>query len=242
MNEIRQFINEIKKINNNNLINETTYSRVVQILRGVVPSIRSVGILTAENPDGNQETPEFNKRANKELIDDLMKMHLGFHAIKGKYGVEENSFLVPNIRYDEVLELGRKYDQESVIFGEKTYMEKDGETYTGMVFRLILCETGEIDSERSVFINDNDLDDFYSEVKGRKFVIPFFDMPGKDYSNATWHDDLRGKIAGVEDVPPNLQERIDISLRRIFSDNPSKKSLWLHRNVIHKIVSETKKN
>jgi hypothetical protein len=119
------------------MINESGYPRVANMLRGLVPSIRTIGIITAQNPNGIKETDEYHKRANYELVGELRRMNLGPIPVKGKYGSEEDSFIVPNITYNELMGLGEKYKQESVVYGEKTTTSKDGKDYTGMEFKMI---------------------------------------------------------------------------------------------------------
>ena len=40
--------------------------------------------------------------------------------IRGRFGNKERSFMIPNITRDDIVEAGKKFSQESVIFGEKT--------------------------------------------------------------------------------------------------------------------------
>ena len=49
---IRQCIREVKAAKYMNLLNESGYARVRQMMMGLVPSIDTLGILTAQNPGG----------------------------------------------------------------------------------------------------------------------------------------------------------------------------------------------
>ena len=55
---IRQCIREVKAANYMNLLNESGYARVRQMMMGLVPSIDTLGILTAQNPAGQAGDPE----------------------------------------------------------------------------------------------------------------------------------------------------------------------------------------
>lgn len=172
------------------LISESKFSRIANILRGNVPKIQTIAFLTAENPNGKPASKEFNIEKNKELVKMLKSANLGFHHVLGKYGGEENSFMVNNITKDEALDLGAKFNQHSIIFGERV---TSGD-YFGMKFQLIGTDEdnyNQIMGQQEVFININDAEDYYSEVRGRKFQIPFYD---DNYNDAQWGKDNLGKI------------------------------------------------
>jgi hypothetical protein len=119
--------------------------------------------------------------------------------------------------------LGNKYDQQSIVYGEKN------ET-GGMNFYLIECSTGEVWGTRKVFVNLDNPSDNYSEVSGIRFVIPFAtidefikDQEGKDlmvngkrqfrkrdYSDSDW-DGGRTSPSNVTtiDVDEMLNEQLE---------------------------------
>jgi hypothetical protein len=182
------------------LMQESGFAHVRRMLFGDVPTIRAVGILTAQNParevdldwQGKEPTSprDYNKRANKKLVDQLRAGNYGPVRVKGQFGLEEDSFLVPNISREEVLGLGRKYGQESVIWGEKR-TDKNKNPY--FRFEYIECATGETTSVRSMHMGSEDVqdrEDYFTKVKGRKFIIPFFGdpharkVPGEKYGTA----------------------------------------------------------
>lgn len=185
-------IKEIMQINTENEITEAGFSKVAQTLRGIVPSIKTIAIITAENPKGNELGSEENKMRNKQLKKDIsspgvgnggFRQYLrsgmyGFRQIKGQYGNLENPFLINNISKDEALRLGKKYDQDTIIFGE--VREQTDNNGVEMFFQLIKAYGDhEVEGTQRVFVTfgregESKPQDFYSEVKGRKFVIPFY--------------------------------------------------------------------
>ncbi len=167
------------------------------MLFGDLPQVKSVGILTAQNPRGQAAGAKFNKEANRELVNFLRSGNYGPIKAKGKFGGEEDSYIVPNISRDEVVALGRRFDQESVIWADKR-QDKNENPY--FQFEYIDSKSGNTESTRSVHVGSKDVqdrEDFYTQVKGRKFIIPFFDdeharkVPGKKY----------GTIADVPETP-----------------------------------------
>src|SRR5574344_3076243 len=123
------------------------------IMRGLVPSVKTFSILTAENPNGIEQDKDNNRIKNKELEKRLRSMNLGFIKVKGQYASEENSFFIPNITKDEALSLGKMFSQKSIIYGEKT---TEGE-YDTMTIQMIYTDEhfGALAAERKVFININ---------------------------------------------------------------------------------------
>jgi hypothetical protein len=184
------------------IMQESGFAHVRRMLFGDIPRIHTVGILTAQNPidfncdlnwhkgpPNNKE--EYNKRANQKLWDQLRAGNYGPIRVKGRFDkVDEDSFLVPNMSRDDVIELGRDYCQEAVIWGEKRTDKNDNPYFR---FEYIDCKTGEINSVRSIHIGNEDVQgrsDYYTKVKGRKFIIPFFGdpharkVPGSKYGMA----------------------------------------------------------
>ncbi len=155
-------------------IDESGFPRLMNIMRGNVNSVDKVGIVTAENPQNQPLSNEENNKRMKSLISDVKSLNKGFIKINGNYNRPENSLAIINIDYDSLKKLSDKYNQESFIFGEKTKTDNDKTT---MSFSMINFDDSII-SNRDVVVSNKDVqnfDDFFSALKGRKFVIPFFD-------------------------------------------------------------------
>jgi len=225
-------IRKIIKETLNERLNESGYPRIKNIMRGVVPSVQTFGFITAENPYGKKTDTRFNKKANDRLRYDLKKHGLGYQMVKGKYGTEENTFFIPNISKNELLELGRKYEQESVIFGEK-----EGD-YDGMKFQMIFTDDryGQVDSERYVSLNmSDDTEDYYSEVKGRKFYIPFFD----DEHEFTAFKPESG-LVDKKSVHESVIGDIDLHIKKSLDENRVLGSRALNRHHVRRTIKENR--
>ncbi len=195
------------------------------LIHGLVPNVKTIGIITAENPHGKKANPVFNKSMNEKLEKRLREKNLGFVKVKGKYGNHENPFFVPNITKDEVLLLGKEYNQTDIIFGEK--IEEGNKD--GIRFSLIYSDhrMGDIIGQRDVFVDRKNADDYYTEIKGRKFQIPFFDDDMKDAEF--------GKGSGVihkSKVNEELQKRLNESAGFSLEPNRTEKSRWVERGYI----------
>lgn len=72
------------------------------------------GMLTAENPDATEQSEELNTQSNLIAIEWLKSKNYNPISIKGKYGIEENSFFVQNLSTEDAIEFANVFKQESV--------------------------------------------------------------------------------------------------------------------------------
>lgn len=166
-------------------LDEGGYTKLVRSLAGMEPSIDSVGIITAENPKAQELPASENRERNKDLARELRNLGYGFYQVRGKYGNVEKPFVIPNVSKDDVMKLGAQYDQDSIIYVEKTP--------EGSKAELIGTADNEYDIKSQVILPlATDVTDFYSLYKGRKFVIPFFDDVFQDKAL------VKGKVVDVE--------------------------------------------
>jgi len=153
-------------------LNEAGFARTRQAMVGVIPNIQTISFLTGENPGGEPAPREVNKENNAALEKRLRAGNYGFRKIQGKFGSPEKSFMVMNIPRSEATVLGKDFGQEAIIWGEK---REDDE---GVWFDFEYIEGDTTIETRQVSMSGADVqgrEDFYSQVKGRKFIIPFFD-------------------------------------------------------------------
>jgi hypothetical protein len=227
VNEMRNLMNKFEKLLNENVgeVEESKYSKVATAMRGLRPSIKTIAILTAENPQAKPMSKEFNSEANAKLVDDLRALKLGFKKIKGSYSereeddkspiVEENSFIVNNISMESAIKLGTKYKQESIIYAETGNVAKDGSI--AMTFRLIGTDKTNPDDYRkniatpqNVFINRDNEEEFYSRIGNRKFMIPFYGVT--EYlvdKDGKYELDKDGKYGIYKDESDKDRKRIE---------------------------------
>ena len=155
-------------------LNEAGFARTRQAMTGIVPTIETIAFLTGENPGGEPAPPAVNKENNAALEKRLRSRQLWVQKNQGKVRISRKVF-----HGDEYSSqrssyiLGQDFGQEAIIWGEK---QEDDE---GVYFNFEYIEGDDHYRDPTGFhvgsTDVQDREDFYSQVKGRKFLIPFFD-------------------------------------------------------------------
>jgi hypothetical protein len=105
-----------------------SYAHLRTMLAGLDDAVDTIGIISAWNPMGEKKSPKYNEMRTKKLRRDIRKGNLGRAiSIGGFYfGASEGSLLIPHITREYLLKLCAKYDQDTVIYGEK--VQRNGES------------------------------------------------------------------------------------------------------------------
>jgi hypothetical protein len=172
------------------------YPRLMSILKGKVPSIHTFGIISVDNPQGIAVSPEENNKKQAEFKQILSHAGYGYIQHKGKYGEFEKAFFIMNIRIADLLKWKSKFDQDSVIFGKVDQNEHK------VVFKLI-GDDGTRSIREDVLSLTSDDEEYYSEYKGRRFLIPFFD-DAYELRNAESNVPIEILDKNLEENPTNL--------------------------------------
>lgn len=112
-------------------------------------------VMTAENPNAQQLSPEENAERNERLRERLRELGLSFREVRGKYGNEENSIAISGITREQAMALGAEFEQESVL------------TRDGLVYG-----DGTVNPATGVELVGEEQDDFYSTLDdGTRFAV-----------------------------------------------------------------------
>lgn len=160
----------------------TETSKLTKLKRYVygLRSNEGVAIISPQNPRNQKLSDDENKRRLEQA-----KQHLSgkypYTVQTGMYGGKmEKSFIIKGIGQHEAEKLGRRWEQESIIY------IRPGQRLDERVFMFIECfpDAGISDAAARSMISrlvrrlhdvpDEALDNM-SVIGGRKFVIPFFD-------------------------------------------------------------------
>jgi len=202
------------------------------MMMGQVPSVETIGIMTAENPNAEKYSGKQNKQLNQSLMDELRSMNYGPVPIGGSFGHKESSFLIPNVTRQELANLGEKYSQEAVIWASKQ-SGTDGE-----FMRWEYMEGSNTIQTRDVSMGGSDVqgrEDYYSQKRGRKFIIPFFDPEYEDAQQSQGGRSIEKQVPPTdEEIPDGGQaKQLAESLKRrakLCTDmTRTSRSRWHHR-------------
>jgi hypothetical protein len=234
------------------ILTEAGRSRLLQILNGLVPSIRTFGIITAENPMGEKFPEKINEERNNRLRDLLNSGYWGYRQVLGKYGNEEHPFFIRNIILDDLIRFAIDFKQESFIFAQNytnlgakgvefSYYEqkKTGNKEVEDGIEISVGDKKFLNTRiRKIYINAEDEKDFYTEYKGKKFNIPFFD-------DATIHDENLDGFFVVPDLifpyTESIKEKIqEINIRQVslIEDNVCGYTAYAQRGIIKNLLHE----
>jgi hypothetical protein len=212
---LRGLIDQVIKENRMNLVEERigmSFEDFREILKDTSRKggVQRLGIMTSENPHGVDAGEEENKSLMKDFGQFLSEKGLQYVAIGGKYGNPENSYIILNPTMLDMVSFGKMYGQASVIYAQKMRRITTDDS-ASIHFRFDYIQTEPdgtdkpkfdpqeyyiVDSQDMVAVTDKD--DFYSELQGTKFTIPFFsgrEMPDERYTTAT---DVEGEIDALK--------------------------------------------
>lgn len=157
------------------ILDETSRrQKAQQAILGKNHRVKTLAIISAENPMGMKASREYNDRSTEEMINSLKIGHYKWFKVKGLYNNPENSVIIYNISLEDTQFLCYKYNQESVVFvdmtspdGEISYQYWEGNDHNS---KLILKH------EEHRLVNAQNDSDYYTEIcRHFKFRIPFFE-------------------------------------------------------------------
>lgn len=160
----------------------------------------SAGRNPANEVDKKLTDEQIEQRYDK-LRQDLQEAGYKFTEITGHYGAPEKSFLVVNPDRGEMSKLGKKYNQDSVIFGDQgkqemlfTTGENEGKSHFGEGWKEV-----------------PDAEDFYSEVpltngQRMKFSLNFDFGKMHEDPDTTWKAKKEGKVDKPSAAKKDLAE------------------------------------
>ena len=231
---MKKLLHEWKKF-----LNESGFNRIKNILQGQVASVDTVGFMTGENPMAQKMSSSENRDLNKELMAWMRERGYGPIRIRGRFGNKERSMIIPNITREDMIEAGQYFNQESVIWGQKTDESK-------FVFEYI--EGDQTLQRRDVVLFDDDVqsrEDFYSQERqsaGRKFFIPFFDEEYEMEEGVEYDYDLPGLSEIQQEQNKELIKEINDRIGYTLDTSRPAKSRWHHRQVLRLKLQELKKS
>ncbi len=102
-----------------NLPSSQTFERIMDILLGKDESVRTVAIMSGQNPMAQPTDEAQNSALDASLRQDISAMGLQFIRCGGKFeGILESSVVILNPSREQAQELNRKYKQWGYVWGQ----------------------------------------------------------------------------------------------------------------------------
>jgi hypothetical protein len=155
---------------------ENKNTRLKSSLLGQNDLVYSFGIMSPENPMGKKQTSTYNRKARESIEEKIKKLKYDYIRIDGKYIIEEKSYFIININYEDMEYLNHYFNQESFIWARKYW--DDTVDYSPYI-NFYYYEKASKDSDYILgdmedhIKNQKDAEDFFSSLKNYKFKVPF---------------------------------------------------------------------
>ena len=105
--------------NNSIFVEEDKFSRKLgEMLKGNIPRVQTFVIVTEQNPSSTLATKKCNLDKKEELEAALKHGRFGFRRFDGMFDNLGISYFIPNMTQTAALDLGKRYNRTSVIYGE----------------------------------------------------------------------------------------------------------------------------
>ena len=116
---------------------ESKYMRVLAMLRGKDPNVKTITIMSGQNPNAQQTYEPINKKLKGDLENRLKEMGLKFVRVGGKFfGVFEQSVIVINPDLREIAKLNKEFGQWGFLYGEKFTIEPGNDTMLFTMYQI----------------------------------------------------------------------------------------------------------
>ncbi len=159
---------------NNVPIDETSRrQKAIQSIQGKNRRVKTIVILSAQNPMGKEATKSFNQEKHNDLLKTLKIGHYQYFETNGLYDTSEKSVMIYNISLNDAKQLCYKYNQESIIFID---MMNDNEIIYQYWDHKEKNDELVLSKEKKEIVDANSDDNFYTKISRHfKFRIPFFE-------------------------------------------------------------------
>lgn len=116
---------------------QSKYMRVLAMLRGKDPNVKTITIMSGQNPNAQQKIDSINKDLKNNLESRLNEMGLKFVRVGGKFfGVFEQSVIVINPDLNEIAKLNKEFGQWGFLYGEKFTIEQGNDTMLFTMYQI----------------------------------------------------------------------------------------------------------
>ena len=135
-------------------------------------SIRTMCVVSPENPMGVKASPEDNAERRKKFCEYMQNGHIPYYQTRGKYKDPENSFILYNISQGDAAAIAAMFEQESFIFVE---LSPEDNRYRYQYWECVDPKKGyRKTKEEEEYVDATNDQDMYTAISRKfKFRIPF---------------------------------------------------------------------
>ena len=176
VNEVKERLNEISISQKKRNVNDV--ERFFKNRGGGLKGIKTIVVLTAENPDSQAASRQFNKKANRSLLKDIKDGGYAYVPAEGRFGNVERPYAVFNMSIDAAKYYCGKYQQTSFIItmlsnDNKVHSEYWEKANTDMPYSKHNNDYVKKD-ECDEWVDMSDATDYFTVIGGKfKYSIPF---------------------------------------------------------------------
>jgi len=156
---------------------------------GAAPHVKTIAILTAENPFAVSFSSSVNRERNGKLESVLSKWRIPYRKVIGHYGDVEHSYELINVSLDDAKRIAAMFNQQSFVFAVRREVPS-GHRGTAMTYKFYAYRSKVYDLKKAQFERDNE-----GLADGEK-TFPEFDS--SDYIEVDSKDSLDYHATDVE--------------------------------------------
>jgi len=155
---------------------QDSFTEIIDILEGRNPSVRTIGIMSGQNPMAQETSAAQNDKLDYQLKQMLGSNNFKYIEIGGQFKNPEKSVMILNPTQQQMHDLSRQFNQYSYVWGEDLptfiMMQIDYNQPQGQ-----MMEPGSKVAKEVLYDEEvQNAPDFYSydPKTGKKFVIPLY--------------------------------------------------------------------
>ena len=188
--KLKKLINEVLAENKKGSMilaegKESKYRRILKVLQGQAPDVRTIGLMSGQNPMVKKVSDTENANRKEALEKSVKEKGLEFIRIGAEFGGHpEQSLVILNPTQFQLDKLCREFQQWGFVWGEK-FPIRPGETF--MAFTMMMIDYDENvgwqkdphSKETGFVLTDDEMrgsDDFSKDpTSGKKFGLDLYE-------------------------------------------------------------------
>lgn len=116
---------------------QSKYNKVLEMLKGHDPNVKTIAIMSGQNPNAQQYGDAANAQLKNDLEAELKSQGLKFVRVGGKFmSIFEQSVIILNGQINQIAQLNRDFGQWGFLWGEKFTIEPGNDTMLFTMYQI----------------------------------------------------------------------------------------------------------